>query len=244
LRPPAEAVVAMAQALGPSPGRTLLLGVTPELAGIAPDLVAIDRDVAMVAHIWPGDTDRRFAIVGDWRNTNFADASFSACIGDGSLSGLQFPDEYTLAMNAVARSLRSGGRFVCRLYASPEQAETIPRLRDAAMAGGIGNFHVFKLQLGMALANGTTGAAVGVQAMFDTFNEMFGDRAELSRVTGWPLGHIDTIDFYRGSAVAYSFPTAEQARVVAAKSFSSARLAATLGYELSERCPLLIAEIG
>jgi len=233
----------MAQALGPSPGRTLLLGVTPELAGIAPDLVAVDRDPAMVAHIWPGDTERRFAIVGDWRNTNFAEGSFSACIGDGSLSGLQFPDDYTRAINAVVYSLRSGGKFVCRLYASPVQAETLSQLRDTAMAGAISNFHAFKLRLGMALANGAPGAAVRVQAMLDAFNAMFGDRAKVAQVTGWDPGHIDTIDYYRGSAVAYSFPTAEQARAVSARCFSRARLIAISGYELSERCPLLIGEI-
>lgn len=243
MRPPPQAVTAMAQAVGSSPGRTLLLGVTPELVGIAPDLVAVDRDIAMVAHIWPGDTGQRFAIVGDWRNTNFADRSFSACVGDGSLSGLQCPHDYTRAMDVVAQSLRSGGKFVCRLYASPEEAETLPQLRDTAMAGAIANFHVFKLRLGMALANGAPGMAVRVQAMLEAFNAMFGDRAELACVTGWDPGHIDTIDYYRGSAVAYSFPTAEQARTVAAKSFSRARLAAASGYELSERCPLLIAEI-
>jgi hypothetical protein len=244
LRPPPEAVAAMAQALGPSPGRTLLLGVTPELAGIATDLVAVDRDVAMVAHIWPGDTDRRFAIVADWRNTNFADASFEACIGDGSLSGLTYPDEYRIAMNAVARSLSSGGTFVCRLYASPEQPETIRRLRDCAMARAIANFHVFKLRLGMALAKDQPGAAIGVQAMFDTFNEMFSDRAELARLTGWLSGHIDSIDFYRNSRVSYSFPTQEQVREVAAKCFPSVGLLPTSGYELAERCPLLIADVG
>lgn len=244
LRPPPEAVAAMAQALGPSPGRTLLLGVTPELAGIAADLVAVDRDIAMVAHIWPGDTDRRFGIVGDWRNANFADASFSSCIGDGSLSGLKYPDEYRIAMSRVAQSLLSGGKFVCRLYASPEQAETIPQLRDRAMARSIANFHVFKLRLGMTLAKDTPEAAIGVQAMFDAFNEMFGDRAELARVTGWLPGHIDTIDFYRNSAVAYSFPTQEQVREVAAECFSSAKLMPTSGYELAERCPLLVVEAG
>ena len=33
----------------------LLLGVTPELAAIAPNLLAVDRSEMMIAKVWPGD---------------------------------------------------------------------------------------------------------------------------------------------------------------------------------------------
>ena len=93
LRPPADVVAAIREQIKDRPGRALLLGVTPELADVAPNLVAIDRNFSMVANVWPGNTASRHAMVGDWRKPNFATGAFSACIGDGSLSFLTFPDE-------------------------------------------------------------------------------------------------------------------------------------------------------
>src|SRR6185312_15459686 len=93
LRPHPDVILAVREQTRGRSGRTLLLGVTPELADIAPDLFALDRNLSMVKHIWPGNTSSRSAVVGDWRNSNFAARSFSTCIGDGSLCGLQYPDE-------------------------------------------------------------------------------------------------------------------------------------------------------
>ena len=44
LRPHAEVIAAVRQQIAGFPGRALLLGVTPELADVVSDLVAIDRN--------------------------------------------------------------------------------------------------------------------------------------------------------------------------------------------------------
>src|SRR5215468_5285999 len=82
LRPHPEVVAAVKEQIKGRSGRTLLLGVTPELADIATDIVAVDRNLSMIANVWPGNTSTRCAIVGDWRNSNFAPAVFSLCVGD------------------------------------------------------------------------------------------------------------------------------------------------------------------
>src|SRR4029077_20266796 len=96
LRPHPQVISAVKAEIADAPGRTLLLGVTPKLCDIAADLVAIDRNHSMVAHVWPGNTRSRRAIIGDWLNTNFAAGSFNACVGDGSLAMVEFPRETLL----------------------------------------------------------------------------------------------------------------------------------------------------
>ncbi|HME61478.1 MAG TPA: methyltransferase type 11, partial [Candidatus Binatia bacterium] len=55
LRPPAAVVAAVRNQIRDKHGRALLLGVTPELADVTPQLVAVDRNFSMVANVWPGD---------------------------------------------------------------------------------------------------------------------------------------------------------------------------------------------
>src|SRR5260221_10325462 len=90
LRPPADVVVAIHEQIKDRPGRALLLGVTPELADVAPDLVAVYPNFSMVANAWPGNTASPHAIVGDWAKMNFATGAFSSCIFQCILSFLSF----------------------------------------------------------------------------------------------------------------------------------------------------------
>ena len=105
LRPHPDVVAAVKEQIKDRHGRTLLLGVTPELADVAPDLVAVDRNLSMVANVWPGNTSSRCAVVGDSRNSNFAPAVFSLCIGDGSLCGLKYPTEIAALFDELNRIL-------------------------------------------------------------------------------------------------------------------------------------------
>ena len=223
-------------------GRMLLLGVTPQLASIAPNLIAIDRNLSMVQNIWPGNTASRRAVVGDWCNTNFASESFVACIGDGSLCGHLYPRGIEIIMRELYRVMMFGGRFVCRLYLSPDKSETIGEVKDAAMAGAIENFHTCKFRLAMALANNRTVPEIGVETIFKTFNTLFGDRDELVRVTGWSRAQIDTIDHYRDSNVIFCFPTRDQILSLTSMIFANPRLISVGGYPMADRCPLLVAE--
>ena len=242
LRPHPQVVAAVAAAIGEAPGRTLLLGVTPELADIASDLVAVDRNHPLVSHVWPGDTKARRAIVGDWLNGNFVPGSFAACVGDGSLSVVEFPRGAVLLCERIHEALRSGGRFAGRFYAAPDNGEPVAAVKAAADGGSIRNFHAFKLRLAMAIAAEAGRVHVGVNEIFAAFQTMFRDRDELVRRTGWDRGHIDTIDYYESSVVAYSFPTRRQLLSIIPPGFTNIRLVETGTYELAERSPLLVME--
>jgi SAM-dependent methyltransferase len=207
LRPHQEVVAAVSQQLRAPNGRTLLLGITPELANLPCEMIAVDRNPSLVANVWPENTSTRRAIVGDWRNPNFMPETFSACIGDGSLSCLRYPDDVIRLLQELAIILRPGARFVCRLYLPPESSETPFSLRDAALGGIISNFHAFKLRLAMALAAQQRDPHVNVNSILRSFNDLFADRDELVRVTGWRREQVDTIDLYNGSARSYRTST-------------------------------------
>jgi hypothetical protein len=243
LRPHPDVVAAVKKQIKDRYGRTLLLGVTPELADVAPDIVAVDRNFSMIANVWPGNTPSRCAIVGDWRNSNFASAVFSLCIGDGSLCGLKYPTEIGALLHELNRILKSDGRIVCRLYLSPDATETISALQESALSGSISNFHAFKMRLAMALAAQQPEPQICVEKILDAFNALFKNREELVRATRWSREQIDTIDFYRGSTVLFNFPSEDQLLSVVSKTCPSARLVSSGNYEMSERCPLLVADI-
>lgn len=243
LRPPADVVIAIREQIKNKPGRVLLLGVTPELADVASDLVAVDRNFSMVTNVWPGNTVSRSAIVGDWRKTNFVTGAFSICIGDGSLSFLTFPEETVGLFHELNKILKKGGRAVFRLYLSPDVAEKIPALRDEVLSGKIKNFHAFKIRLAMSLAAQQRVPQVCVANILEAFNSQFVNRDELVRVTGWSREQIDTIDFYRESSVIFSLPTKDQLLSVACKRFPGVRFVPSGSYEMSERCPLLVVDI-
>jgi hypothetical protein len=242
LRPHPQVVAAVTAEIGDASGRTLLLGVTPELADIADDLVAVDRNHPLVSHVWPGNTAARRAMVGDWLNSNFLADSFATCVGDGSLSVVEFPRGTVLLCERIYEALRSGGRFVGRFYAAPDNAESVPAVKAAAIDGAIRNFHAFKLRLAMAIAAEAGRVQVGVNEIFAVFQDLFGDRDELVRLTGWDRGHIDTIDYYESSVVAYSFPTRRQLLSIIPRTFTNVRLVEAGTYELAERSPLLVME--
>jgi SAM-dependent methyltransferase len=242
LRPHPHVIAAYREAFAGRGGRMLLLGVTPELADIAPDLIAVDRNAPMIANIWPGDTDRRKVILGEWRKLDFPDGSFANCVGDLSLVSQPYPDNAQACVSEVARVLAPGGRFACRVILPPERAETEAQLRDAALIGQVQNFHAFKLRLGMSLAARQPQPHINVEAILDAFNAMFADRDELVRITGWNRSQVDTIDYYRGSKVVHAFASREQLLSLLSPLFARIEFVPTSGYELSERCPLLIAD--
>jgi SAM-dependent methyltransferase len=242
LRPHPDVIAAVKEQIKGRQGRTLLLGVTPELADVAPNLIAVDRNFSMIANVWPGNSSTRCAIVGDWRCSHFKPAAFSVCVGDGSLCGLEYPADIAVLFNELKRILKRDGVIVCRLYIPPDASEKISMLKESAMAGSIKGFHAFKMRLAMALSALQPMPQICVERILDSFNELFKNRDELVRKTGWTREQIDTIDFYRGSNVVFNFPTADQLVSVVSKVCPNVRLVPTGLYEMSDRCPLLIAE--
>jgi SAM-dependent methyltransferase len=244
-RPHPDVAVALGKLIAEDgyPDRVLLLGVTPELAPLGRQLVAVDRNQAMIDHIWPGDGDGRQAIRGDWLTLPFPPASFAAVIGDGSCNCLAYPDAYRALFAEIARVTRPGGRIAIRVYLAPDLPETLPALRTEALSGRAGSFHAFKWRLAQALIAEAGDANVRVEAIREAFDREFPDRPGLARASGWSMDEIATIDFYKGSAEVYSFPTLAQFRAAMPGSFRVARPVSSGSYELAERCPLMVMDI-
>ena len=240
---PAPSVVAQVRAA--IDGRTrhvLLLGVTPELASLGERLVAVDRQPAMVERHWSGDDDHRRVLIGDWRSLPLADASIDSVIGDGCLSVLPSSERAGL-LRELQRVLRPGGRLVLRLFCAPESIETPSDVHAAAMQGGDANFWAFRWRWMMAIAASHPGYDLPVHAAWQAFDAIV-DRAALAQATGWQRALIDTMDRYRDSSDMYCFAPMASVLAGVPAGFDNVRLVATQGYELAERCPLLVAERG
>ena len=244
LRPNAEIVEAFETALAGHTSRVLLLGVTQELADLGNELVAVDRSAGMIENVWPGDLARRRALLGDWLHLEFPKGHFSAVIGDGSLSTIDYPTGHRALYAQLEHLLKPGGRFIVRTFATPEQSDTVAAVADRAWAGRIVNFHAFKWHLAMAIVSESGEANIAVTAIRDTFNRTFADRKALAAATGWAMEDIDTIDVYAGSPDVYSFATLTQLRAVVPKSFDRVEVVPAGSYPLAERCPFLVMELG
>ena len=209
--------------IGPRAHRVLLQGVTPELADVGGSLVAIDQNPAMVATIWPGDTARRRAVVGNWFDLPFRAQRFDAAIGDAGLSILAFPASQARIFAELERVLRPGGVVAMRVFRSPEGRETAESLHDEAFAGRIAGFQAFKLRLAMSIVASDSDPNVPVRRIREAFELQFPDRDALSRCSGWSLDDIATIDLYEHSAEIYSFPTERQLASVVPSAFTPIR---------------------
>ena len=224
----------MRQALGRNPGRGLLLGVTPELARLTADIVAIDNNFGMISVIWPGGP----VVQADWLCLPFRQNSFDFVIGDGSLTMLSYPEGYIKFFAQIKTALKPSARAVFRAFVTPETAELRQSVMDAAFAGKIGNFHAFKWRLAMALVAERKTPDIAVSDIYNAFQKEVPDRQKLVQATGWPKQDIDTIDVYRDSAAVYSFPTLSQLRQVVTAGWREQPLVHG-SYELAERCPVL-----
>lgn len=217
----------------------LLLGVTPQLAGIGAKLTAVDRSENMIASVWPGDDARRRAIHADWRGMTFSGPPFTAVIGDGSFNCLEYPGEYEIVLGRIAAALAPGARFVLRVFMTPAPCESLDALVQKTRSGNVESMHALRWRLAMAAVTQAGDPNIPVICIRDLFDEKFPDRAALARETGWSEADIETIDNYRDSPDRVSFPTEAQLRSIVPKVFSGVRLLPSGRYDLAERCPLV-----
>ena len=241
LRPDAAVVAAFRELVRDLEDPMLLLGVTPELADLSPNLTAVDRTQPMLDFVWPGDTPQRRARLGNWLKLGMPSASFASVIGDGALT-FPYPGLQTKVLREAANVLIPGGRFVCRVFSSPETGETLEAVRSAVGRGEIGSVHALKWRIGMAIGHERGGPNVPVSEIRDTCERWFPDRASLAADTGWPRDEIDTIDTYAGSNAIYGFSTRRQLLEIVPPEFANARFVDAGSYELAERCPLFVLE--
>ncbi|MBA3024380.1 MAG: class I SAM-dependent methyltransferase [Gammaproteobacteria bacterium] len=238
MRPCAEDIGNFRAALGDTPGNCLLLGVTPELAGVSAQLTALDNSADMIRALWPQD---KRAILGEWLDMPFEDASFDNVVGDGCPVLLEFPQQQTRFFAEIARVLKPGGKLVLRAFVCAAQAESPEQVCHEAMQGNIKGFHAFKWRLSMAIASQTPGYTFRIAESLRTFDRHFPDRQQLVDATGWDMQDVATLDLYRDSAALYSYPPLSELRKILPKTLVETGL--MYGhYELAERCPLLVLE--
>lgn len=226
----------MREAIGGNDGRVLLLGVTPELSVLGRELVATDNTPRMIERVWPGDNDRRRAILADWTRLPFEDGAFDSVIGDGSLNSA--PEDVENILAEASRLLRSGGCAAFRTFCAPEQPESLGTIQSDP--GSSGNVHALKWRIAMALAASLPRATVPVRAILEAFNAMFPDRAALGSATGWTVDEISTLDAYEGAGHSLGFPTAAMVGDWAPPYFEEVAVISSSGYPLAERCPILV----
>lgn len=220
--------------------RALLCGVTPEVARMRwPDgtrLVAVDHSRPMIAGVWPDDAPGS-AVCGNWLRLPLADASRHLLIGDGCYSLLVGRAQYAAFAAELRRVARDDALLAMRYFVRPEIAETIARVSDDLWQRRIGNFHVFKWRLAMAL-HGTLEQGVRLGDVWDAWHDAVPDPEKLAAHLGWSPAVINTINNYRNVDTRYSFPTLAEIRTCSGA--FSIRMMHVPAYELGERCPTLI----
>lgn len=237
LRPAPGDVNRMRTVIAGQDDHTLLLGVTPGIASLGQDLIAVEGSRAMIDRLWPGDEPDRRAIVGDWTALPFKAEQFGAVIGDGALNSVA--SGLDALIGEIARVLRPGGVTAQRVFASPDDRESLASVSDDALSGRIGNVHALKWRIAMAIAEAPD-YLVPVADILAAFNALFPDREQLASITGWDRLEIDTLDAYVGAWHSLCFPTRSAFQHLGAGRFATFRLVESDGYPLAERCPLLV----
>lgn len=223
------------------PVEALILGVTPELACLRwPDqtnLLAIDRNQAMIDGVWPQQdlTVTGTAICGDWISTPCETDSKDIVVGDGCFTLLSFEAHYDPFLQEVQRIVKPSGYFVIRHFTRPEQPENVDEIFSDLTSGKIGNFHIFKWRLAMAL-HGTLEQGVIVGDVWDAWNDRNISATQLANDLNWPVDAINTINNYKGVATRYSFPTVDEISSLSNQYFDE-KACHFMDYELGDRCP-------
>lgn len=227
----------------PVPATAVLLGVTPEIAGLdwptGTHLIAVDRSRGMIEGVWPfadpASRPDREVRESDWTMLPLEDASCQLVVGDGCFTLLRYPDQQAKVLDEVARVLAPGGAMIMRYFARLDVPEPMDRVVGDLRAGRIGNFHILKWRLAMAL-HGPIETGVSVGEIWRAFEDAVPDRQRLADEQGWPRASIDTIDVYRDVDTPYFYPTLEEMAELTQGHFD-VEWVVHPDYELGDRCP-------
>jgi len=223
--------------------RGLLLGVTAEIATMRwperASLVAVDHSFPMVANVWP-KPPHGTAVCADWRTMPLPDRSRDIALGDGCLTLLSIPEGREAFARNLRRVLVDDGVLALRCFCRPEQSETPRQVLDDLAGGRVRGFHAFKWRFVMAV-HGDRGATNGVRLadVWDCWSAEVGDPEALAARCGWPFELVRSMEVYRDADTRYRFSTVEESRRSLAPWFTLESQHAG-GYELAERCPILI----
>ena len=240
LRPCPEDVALFSKAVHGHDARVLLLGVTPALAGLGDDLLAVEAMPDVIAALWPGDSADRHAVVGDWRALACPDQSRSAIVGDGVLSAVDADPMALLA--EFLRVLEPGGVIAIRCFCAPDRPEPLDVIVADAMAGRVPDMNVLKWRVSMHLASNDPMFRVPVSAVLELFNRLFPDRTEFLDQTGWQISDFDFVDLYRGSTSVLRFLPEDRLRAVFMDTGARLVVLRPQGYPLADRSPLFVLQ--
>ncbi|WP_234571199.1 class I SAM-dependent methyltransferase [Rhodohalobacter sp. 614A] len=227
--------------------RALVMGVTPEMARLKwpdeTDLLAVDKSQHMIDSVWPGYPNPGEGVLcGNWLDLPLEKHSRDLAVSDGPFGVLRFPHEYYDVLKQLKRVLTTDGIFVFRIFARPEKEEKASEIYEAALNGNIGNFHVFKLRLLMAMQPDSR-AGVRTGDVWEEWEHNGPGSKTLSDKCGWPVEQINTIEAYRGQNDIYSFPTLQEILAILDESGFEILRCTEPAYELGERCPTLTCKV-
>jgi len=221
--------------------RALVLGVTPEIVGMrwpaGTELLALDRSAGMIEHVWPR---KGLVARSDWLKLALPDASRDVVIGDNPFTRHRYPDGHRAMLASIRRVLAPRGLLVLRYFCRAETDETPGRVFGELREGKIGNFHIFKWRLAMALqASVAQGVAWG--EVWDAWNAEVRDPEAVLKRLGWKPEVLRTIEVNRGSVDRVTFPRLSEIRQVLGETFDVLQ-SYVPGYEMGERCPILVSK--
>lgn len=221
--------------------RALLCGVTPEVARLkwpaGTQLTAIDHSMRMINGVWPAGEAPGYAVCADWLAMPLPAASQHLLLGDGSHCQMVGRARYA-AFNAELRRVAADNALVAmRHFLRPDLQEPVGRVFDDLRQKRIGNFHVFKWRLAMAL-HGPLEQGVRLGDVWDAWHQQVPDPRALAAALDWPLAVVNTIQNYRDVDTRYTFPTLEEVRALSV-GFSITGIHVP-AYEIGDRCPTLV----
>ena len=133
--------------------RVLLLGVTPELYRLpwpeGTQLLAVDRTQAMIDYVWPGPPDS--ALCSGWTELPLPDASRELMLCDGGLGMMDYPEGQARLAGELRRVVSEGGLCVFRLFAPPEERESVQDVLGDLKGGRIPGLRRLASELGWSV---------------------------------------------------------------------------------------------
>ena len=214
----------------------LLCGVTPEIVEMTwpagTRLWAVEKSRAMIEEVWPVKSSKmKLPLQAEWTRLPFAPGSFDIVIGDGCFTSLEYPVLQLKFLESMRKVMRPNGLLIMRFFVQMPQPEQPEAVFKDLLGGKIGSFHAFKWRLAMALQD-TSRQGVRVDDIWRAWNEA-------GIKTSWPADAVETINTYRGSDHRLTFTKLREIRELHSAFFEE-RSCLVPGYELGERCPIMV----
>ena len=238
---PLGPVTSKVRSLIPSNDNSLLImGVTPEFADLTTDVTALDLLPEMIEKVWPGDSDLRRAVQGDWRNMPFSDEAFDVVVNDNGFNLLSIPEQADIALLEIHRVLRPGGRAILRWTIAPEKALSDDELIHFAMHECDGMMEALRWQFALQASLRTPGPSMQPFEAYDLFCKLFPNTDELQAANGWNDATFSRMAFYKDGKLPMHFPKRAEVNALINKRFPNNEFVDSGDYPMSNLEPLVV----